>query len=210
ILYELLTGRAPFGGSTLLNTLEQVRTQDPVPPRRLRGAVSRDLETICLKCLEKERGNRYASARALAEDLRHFLEGEPIQARPVAVWQRLWRSARHRPGLVARLAGGVALMCVLLTSGWYLQVAGQLSRHRAEEKYQKFVQRRNEALFYGLLAPDDGGLFLGTEASANLRAAESAGRGAVAFAGVAPDSQGPAGGLSLPAPRGGGIPAGRY
>src|SRR5205814_10694882 len=69
ILYEMLTGRAPFRGATPLSTLEQVKTQEPVPPRRLRRSVSVDLETICLKCLEKEPGRRYATAQALADEL---------------------------------------------------------------------------------------------------------------------------------------------
>jgi serine/threonine-protein kinase len=201
ILYELLTGRAPFRGTTGLDTLEQVRTQEPVPPRRLRRSVSRDLETICLKCLEKEPANRYPSALALAEDLCRFLAGDPIQARPVAVWQWLWRSARRRPALVARGLGAVALLCVLLTAGWYYRVAGQLARQRGEERYQQFIQRRNEALFYGLLAPDDGAIFLGAEATDTLKTAESAVQEALALAGVEPDATAPAVDLSFPVPR---------
>src|SRR5262249_5479912 len=184
ILYELLTGHAPFQGDTPLDTLEQVRTQEPVPPRRLRRSVSVDLETICLKCLEKEPSERYPSAEALADDLHCFLEGQPIQARPVPAWRRLWRSARRRPTLVAGALAGAALVCLVLAGWSYFRAADQRARHRAEEKYQQFVQRRDEAFLYGLLAPDEGSLFLGAEAAANWKTAESAAREALAIAGV--------------------------
>jgi eukaryotic-like serine/threonine-protein kinase len=200
-LYELLTGRAPFQADTPLNTLEQVRTQEPVPPRRLRRSVSCDLETICLKCLEKEPGKRYPSAEALADDLHCFLEGQPIRARPVPVWRRLWRSARRRPALVAWALAAVALVFMLLTAWSYFRAADQRPRYRAEEKYEQFVQRRNEALVYGLLAPDDGALFLGAEADANLKTAESAAREALALAGIDADSQTAAIDPDLPTPR---------
>jgi tetratricopeptide (TPR) repeat protein len=191
VLYELLTGRAPFQGATALSTLEQVRTREPVPPRRLRRSVSLDLETICLRCLEKDPAQRYASAEALADDLDCFLAGKPIQARPVPVWQRLGRFARRRPAPVAWAVVAGALVCLLLTAWSYFHAAAQLGRDRAEAKYRQFVQRRNQALVYGLLAPDEGALLLGREAVTNLQTAESAAREALALAGLEPLPNGP-------------------
>jgi tetratricopeptide (TPR) repeat protein len=118
ILYEVLAGRAPFQGETTLDTLEQVRSQEPVPPRRLRPKLPRDLETICLKCLAKEPRKHYASAAQLAKDLRRFLAGTPIQARPVPVWERGLKWARRRPALAALLvvssAAAVLLVCAVV------------------------------------------------------------------------------------------------
>ncbi|HLJ93476.1 MAG TPA: serine/threonine-protein kinase [Gemmataceae bacterium] len=114
ILYEMLTGRPPFRGETALSTMEQVRSQDPVPPTRLHPKVPRDLETICLKCLQKERRRRYASAADLADDLERFLAGEAILARPTPAWERCLKWAKRRPALASLLGvSGVAALTVL-------------------------------------------------------------------------------------------------
>ena len=108
ILYELLTGKVPFQADTLLETLRQVTSAEPPRPRGLNPRVDRDLETIALKCLEKELRNRYESAAALADDLERWLAGEPIRARPAGALERAAKWAKRRP------AG--AALCVLLAT----------------------------------------------------------------------------------------------
>jgi tetratricopeptide (TPR) repeat protein len=113
ILYECLTGRPPFSGGSVVATLQQVRLHDPVPPSRLWADVPRDLETICLKCLHKEPERRYPTALALADDLRRFLEGRPVHARPVGWTERTVKWVRRRPSAAALLAVTALLVGVL-------------------------------------------------------------------------------------------------
>ncbi|MHC1763863.1 MAG: serine/threonine-protein kinase [Verrucomicrobiia bacterium] len=111
VLFHLLTGRAPFAAETITATLRQVQEVDPVAPRRLNPGIPRDLEIICLKCLEKEPARRYALAGEFADELERFLNGEPIRARPVSLATRAWRWGRRNPRL--RGVSGVAAFVIL-------------------------------------------------------------------------------------------------
>jgi serine/threonine protein kinase len=113
ILYQLLTGELPFRGTTRM-LLHQVLHDEPRPPRALNDRVPRELETVCLKCLHKEAGRRYATAADLAADLRRWLLGEPIAARPVGRWERGWRWCRRNPAVVL-LAGLTSTLLLTLT-----------------------------------------------------------------------------------------------
>jgi hypothetical protein len=112
VLYSLLTGRPPFVGDSVIDTLAKVREETPEPPRKFNAKVPRDLEVICLKCLEKDPRRRYSSAQALADDVRAWLENRPIAARPVGSIERMALFMRRRPALAA--AYGLTAAVVLL------------------------------------------------------------------------------------------------
>jgi serine/threonine-protein kinase len=129
ILYDLLTGRPPFKGTTVLDTLQLVQSAEPVPPGRLQQTVPRDLETICLKCLQKEPAKRYPSASALAEDLRRFLGG------PGPACERAGRWAHGRPALATVAAITLlATLALLALPGLWLDAARRAAQEREREK----------------------------------------------------------------------------
>ncbi|MDX6394541.1 MAG: eukaryotic-like serine/threonine-protein kinase, partial [Streptosporangiaceae bacterium] len=169
-LYEMLTGRPPFRAATIYGTLVQVMNQEPVPPGRLRPKLPRDLETICLKCLEKEPQRRYPTAEALAEDLHAFLSGEPIRAHGMRSWEHALRRVRRRPAKAALLGiaaltsiclllgfwwsntlvvSSVAVLCLIAGGSWYharlLSVLREMTRQQiVMERYAERLQMLGE------------------------------------------------------------------
>src|SRR5262249_36023144 len=115
-LYALLTGKPPFQADTPVATLKQVLEQDPIPPRKLRPEIPRDLEVICLKCLEKEPAKRYQSAEELAGGLRLFLDGKPIPDRRATHAERIWRWCRRKP-VMASMTGAISTLAFVLVVG---------------------------------------------------------------------------------------------
>ncbi|MBI3464048.1 MAG: serine/threonine protein kinase, partial [Planctomycetes bacterium] len=168
ILYELLTGRPPHHGVTPMHTLQQVTTLEPVPPSRLQPQVPRDLETICLKCLQKQPHQRYADARGLADDLRRFLAGEPIAARPIRFWERALKWARRRPAWAALIVVSTLATLTFAGAGWWssarlrtlsfnLQVEAELARlqaRTADAARREAKRRAEQAIRAGLEADE--------------------------------------------------------
>ncbi|SIO31386.1 WD40 repeat [Singulisphaera sp. GP187] len=153
ILYELLTGVVPFRGTSPLETLRKVLEDLPEAPSRVRSDVPADLETICLKCLEREPGRRYLSAADLAEDLRRFQAGEPIRARPISIGRRLLKWTRRRPAEAALAALVVTAVAGILIAGFWsnawlvrhgLALEEALAREQRQAAAARLAQSRAE------------------------------------------------------------------
>lgn len=145
ILYWALTGHAPFKGPTALETLDLVRNKLPVPPRRLQRSIPRDLESICLQCLEKDPARRYPTAQELAEDLGRFLNGDPVKAHRVGLIGKLTRWCRRNPGLAASM--GFATLSLLLGSGFSIHFGLRAESNARAAQDNAAIAERN---LYGL------------------------------------------------------------
>jgi WD40 repeat protein len=152
MLYELLTGRVPFQGADALDTLLQVRLHEPVTPSRLRSQLPHDLDTICLCCLQKEPGKRYASADALADDLEAWLEHRPIAARPIRATERAWKWAKRRPAIASLMTATmfVTLMGILgVFSQWQRAEARAVAELHALDRAENSLAASEDHLYFG-------------------------------------------------------------
>jgi WD40 repeat protein len=153
VLYELLTGTLPFRGSARM-LLNQVLHEEPRMPRRINDKIPRDLETICLKALAEDPARRYPTARDLADDLRRWLGGEPIRARPVPLWERGWNWGRRRPALAALIAVVVLVATVGFPSAvwlWQRAESARREERRAKEDLEATSYFQSVALASGAL-----------------------------------------------------------
>jgi hypothetical protein len=145
ILYDMLTGRPPFTADNVMGLIRMVAYDDPVPPRQLDPSIPRDLETICLKCLEKKPESRYPSAAALADDLRAWLNGDVINARPASSWERAYKRVRKNP--VAWITGAAAVLVLAastLAYVWLLDARRQEAEEAREAAQQALVRFHEE------------------------------------------------------------------
>ena len=140
ILYECLTGRPPFRGATVMDTLQQVVSNEAVPVRQLQPACPGDLATICQKCLHKEAAGADDSAAALAEDLRRFQANEPIEARAAGRLERGWKWVRRRP-----VTAGLGAVSVLLAVAVVVGLVGWIFKGRLQQERDIALQSRGEA-----------------------------------------------------------------
>lgn len=161
VLYVLLTGRPPFKGASVLQTLSEVLAKEPIRPKQLNSNIPRDLETIVLKCLEKSIPRRYATAAEVADELQRFLEGRPIAARPIGKIHRAWRWCRRNP-VVASLVGLLAVSLIsgtAISSGyaWSNSVlaASESSARTVAENQRDIAQGLNEMLTRDILGQVD-------------------------------------------------------
>ncbi len=138
ILYEMLIGRPPFRAVSPIDTMLQIKHEEPVPPTRFEPTVPRDLENICLKCIEKDPNKRYPSAQALADDLVRFLDGKPVQARPISRLVRAWRWSKRNPGWAIAAS---LIFLILLTAA----VVGPLLAHREHQLREEAAFQANRA-----------------------------------------------------------------
>jgi serine/threonine-protein kinase len=168
VLYECLTGRPPFAGQGRLEVMDKVQTLEPDPPSRYCKGLHPDLEAVCLKCLQKQPGRRYASARELAEELEGWLGGRPTRARPLTWWRRLGRMLRGHPGLAAAAALALVLGGTILLAAYYRNPE---ARRRSIEK--ELAQGRPQTL----IAENDGPRWFRVVTEANRAQAGVAGDG---------------------------------
>ncbi len=161
ILYHMLTGRPPYLGATILETIDLVQRQDPLPTRRLNPKIPSDLETICLKCLEKDPARRYPSAELLADDLGRWLNGRPISARPASPVEKTWRWCRRRPVIAALAAALMLTFSVGFAAAILLWRQAEAARAQAETNFRMSNEVLTD-LVYLTTGGDNGSLMRAT------------------------------------------------